>query len=370
LRLIEATQTPVFQSQKGFGTIPVDHPLQAGLAGNLAKLAMKGQPPDLIILLGARTGMFMAGRSGAILPNKGCKYIQVDTDGGEIGRQLPVDVGIVSDVTQALMALNEELGKSSFKVSTEWTEMATSVKREPNPHEKEEKVIQGRSHPYFAMKKLLSALGPGAIIAIDGGECGSWATELTEVSRPFMSLFSAGYLGMLGNGYGYSLGAAVADPTRQVVNIQGDGSAGFHIAELDTYARHGLNILTVVVNNYVWGMSRHGQDIVYGNKTPARPVSSLSPKTAYHTVAEGFGNVAARVDSLDEIEATVQRLSADKRPACIELIVADAPTHPGTMMMVSPTDDPNWIVVPYYDNIPRPFYKSTTAPEANGHHPQ
>lgn len=312
--------------------------------------------------------MFMAGRSGAILPNEGCKYIQVDTDGGEIGRQLSVDVGIVSDVTQALVALNEEVAKDPFKVSTEWTEVAINVKKAPSPHEKGEKVIQGRLHPYFALKKLLSSLEPGAIISIDGGECGSWATDLTEISKPFMSLFSAGYLGMLGNGYGYSLGAAVAEPTRQVVNIQGDGSAGFHIAELDTYARHGLNILTVVVNNYVWGMSRHGQDILYGNHTSARPVSSLSPKTAYHTVAEGFGNVAARVDSLDDIETTVQRLSADKRPACIELLVADAPTHPTTMSMVSPTDDPNWIVIPYYDNIPRPFYKTTTAPEVDGHH--
>lgn len=327
---------------------------------------MRNQPqPDLVILLAARTGMFLGGRSGAILPNTSCKYIQVDTDGTEIGRQLPVDVGIVSDVAQALVALNEEVEKGPFRAPEDWSSTAPELKKELDQHENDQQVIEGRIHPYFATKRLLGSLEPGGIMTIDGGECGSWATDLSEIARPSQTFFAAGYLGMLGNGYGYSLGAAVADPTRQVINIQGDGSAGFHIAELDTYARHELNILTVVYNNCVWGMSIHGQDIMYGEGTPVRPVSSLSPKVAYHAVAEGFGVPAARVDNLDAIEEAVKRLSKVKGPACLEIILSSNPTHPGTMAMVSPTDDPNWIVVPYYDNIPRPFYKLSDSSTTN-----
>ncbi|KAH8819829.1 acetolactate synthase I/II/III large subunit [Xylogone sp. PMI_703] len=359
LSLVETTQTPVFQSQKGFGTFPIDHPLQAGLAGNLVKLLLGNQPqPDLVIMLGARTGMFLAGRTGAILPSNGCKYVQVDTDAGEIGRQIPVDVGIVSDVLQALISLNKEAEKHPFRAPQEWTAAASKLKTEPNPFEKDQQVIDGRLHPHFAAKTLLSSLEPGSIICIDGGECGGWTTEVLEVARPSQTLFAAGYLGMLGNGYGYALGASVAAPTRQVINIQGDGSAGFHIAELDTYARHQLNILTVVYNNQVWGMSQHGQDLVYGEKTPARPVSSLSPKMAFHKAAEGFGVKSARVNDLKELEKTVKQFGKTRDPALIEMIVSDKPVHPSTIAMVSATDDPNWIVVPYYDNIPRPFYKT------------
>jgi thiamine pyrophosphate-dependent acetolactate synthase large subunit-like protein len=315
--------------------------------------------------------MFMGGRSGAILPNSGCKFIQVDTDGGEIGRSLPVDIGIVSGVTLALAALNETIGKSPFKAPEAWATSATAVKKIPNPHERDEKVMpDGRMNPYLAIKELFTSLEPGSIVCIDGGESGSWSSGLIETARPFRSFFAAGYLGMLSSGFGYALGCAIADPSRQIINIQGDGSAGFHIQELDTFARWKLNILTVVVNNYVWGMSIHGQDIVYKDHTPARPVSRLSPTTAYHTVAEGFGNMAAKVERIDQIRDTVKRLSAADGPGLINLIVSDKPTHEGTMAMVSPTDDPNWIVVPYYDNVPRPFYKSASEPKANGTTPK
>lgn len=366
--MIQTTQTPIFQSGKGVGTILHDHPLSGGSVANLAKLAASGEsPPDLIILLGVRTGMFMGGRSGAILPNSGCKFVQVDIDGAEIGRSLPVDIGIVSGVTLALAALNEGLKKDPFRSPETWPVVATGVNKKPNPHENDERVMpDGRMNPYFAIKELFSSLEPGAIISIDGGESGSWSMDLVEFARPFSSFFSAGYLGMLSSGYGYSLGAAIADPSRQIINIQGDGSSGFHIQELDTFARWKLNILTVVVNNDVWGMSIHGQEMVYKDHTPARPVSRLSPHTEYHTVAEGFQNASARVDNLEDIKKTVKRLSTIEGPGFINLIVSDKPTHEGTVAMVSPTDDPNWIVVPYYDNVPRPFYKPSSTQKVNG----
>ncbi|KUJ13665.1 acetolactate synthase I/II/III large subunit [Mollisia scopiformis] len=358
LELAEATQTPIFQSMKGFGPLLLDHPLHAGLAGNLAKLPYVGKPrPDLIFMLGARTGMFMGGRSGIIIPERECKLIQIDIDGSEIGRSCHVDVGIVSDMTEALQSFNAAVKSDPFQTPEEWVELATSLKHTPSASDKDQKLINSKMHPYHALKAVLSALEPGCILSIDGGEAGSWTTDLLEVAQPSSSFFSAGYLGMLGNGFGYSLGAAVADPTRQIINIQGDGSAGFHFSELDTYARHKLNILTVVVNNYVWGMSIHGQELVYGDKNPARPVSTLSATTRYDVIAGGFGNESAMIDKLEDIEATVKRFSEVKGPACINLIVSDKPTHSGTVAMVSPTDDPNMIVVPYYDNIPRPYYK-------------
>jgi thiamine pyrophosphate-dependent acetolactate synthase large subunit-like protein len=106
------------------------------------------------------------------------------------------------------------------------------------------------------------------------------------------------------------LEAAIAAPTRQVINVQGDGPAGFHIAELDTFARFGLNnVLTVVVNNSVWAMSLHAQDLLYGDNIKERPASVLSAGTAYELVAQGFENAAAKVTEYDNIEKTVQKLS-------------------------------------------------------------
>jgi len=227
-------------------------------------------------------------------------------------------------------------------------------------------VSPGRPHPYHAIKAVFSSLEPGAIVCIDGGEAGGWSLQLLEQARASLSMVTTGYLGFLGNGWGYALGAAVGDPSRQVVNMHGDGSSGFHIAELDTYARFKLNILTVVVNNHVWGMSQAGQELVFGGKTEARPASKLSPATKYEMVAEGFGCTGARIDKVEEIEAAVKKLSKVDGPALLNLIVSDKPIHCYTSAMVNNTDDPDVIVVPYYDNLPRPRFKEVARRDSDG----
>lgn len=334
--------------------------LSKGTAGNLAKLPLVHlSRPDLIILLGARTGMFLGGRSGAIIPNEECKLLQVDSDGSEIGRSLPVDLGIISDVDSFVTAMNSRVTTVFQKrVDKSWVQSVLGLSSLESPFEKEsQQNSSGVLHPYYAMKEVMSAIEPGSIIVLDGGEASAWAADLAAHSQPSVILTSTGYLGFLGNGFGYSLGCAIADPDRKVVNIQGDGSAGFHLMELDTYKRFSLNIMTVIVNNSSWGMSSNGQDIVYGSKNPTRPASSLSPSTEYDVVARGLQNAAAKITRISEIQSTVTKLQAGTGPSCISLVVDRKPVHPVTTAMVGLTDDPDSVVVPYYDNIPRTYYK-------------
>lgn len=306
--------------------------------------------------------MFLGGQGGSILPKTGCKYVQVDTDGAEIGRSLPIDLGIVSDVQACLDDLLNATNSISFGASDEWVAAATGLKNIPSPHDNEPlETTPGRPHPYHALKVLfttLSSISPGAIVCIDGGEANSWAAGLAHLCKPHLVMFAGGYMGFLGTGFGYALGSAIADPSRLVVNIQGDGSAGFHFAELDTYARFKCKILTVVVNNGCWGMSSNGQDEIYGEIEKKRPASILSEGMRFDVVAKGLGNAAKRVDKVGDVEGAVKELLEEERAACLELIVSNKPTHPGTIAMVGKTDDPNVVVVPYYANIPRAFYKA------------
>jgi thiamine pyrophosphate-dependent acetolactate synthase large subunit-like protein len=336
--------------------------MYAGLANLLAYLPVLGKSsPDLILLLGSRTGMFLGGKSGSMLPKSGCKCIQVDTDGSEIGRSLPIDLGIVSDVQAFLYSLLNSISTPLPKASEEWTALATSLQSLPSSHDREpEETTPGHPHPYHSLKALFTTLGsiaPGAIVCIDGGEANSWAAGLTHLCKPHLVMFAGGYMGFLGTGFGHALGCAIADASRLVVNIQGDGSAGFHFVELDTYARFKCRILTVVVNNGCWGMSANGQDALYGEAIKGRPASSLSPVTSYEVVARGLGNRSVRVDKVGEVEEAVKTVLGGEGPACVELVVSNKPTHPGTIAMVGKTDDPNVVVVPYYENVPRAFYK-------------
>ncbi|KAJ4371086.1 hypothetical protein N0V86_008781 [Didymella sp. IMI 355093] len=372
---------------------PIKHPFHAGSALNLGLLAATGKPqPDLVLLLGARTGFLLGGRSGAIIPTSSCKVVQVDIDGSEIGRSQHIDLGIVSDIKLAVSALHRVVSRdnSKYKTKEAWIRTALGLKSFRAPHNESEPKIDeqnGHLHPYHAIKKLYHYIPDGSIISIDGGEAGGWAMQNLPEASASLAMNATGYLGFLGNGWGYSLGAAVADRSKLVVNIQGDGSAGFHLAELDTYKRFNLRILTVVVNNEAWGMSLAGQDMIYGDTTTARPASKLSKSTRYDIIAQGFGLPGLLIDAtaslpqspldtrrksfldlgskdekrwekaLNALGDAVDEIVQSEGPGLIDLRVSNRPYQDMTKSMVGMTDDPDVIVVPYYDNLPRPYYK-------------
>jgi thiamine pyrophosphate-dependent acetolactate synthase large subunit-like protein len=121
------------------------------------------------------------------------------------------------------------------------------------------------------------------------------------------------------------------------------------------------------VNNYKWGMSIAGQDIMYGEGAPARPVSSLSPVCRFEVVAEGFGCNGAKCTRVDDMPVAISQLvqsmpsaNGAGRPGLVSLIVDTEPITVTTKSMVGkpePGKGDNVIVVPYYDNIDRPYYK-------------
>lgn len=361
----------------------------------LAILPASGQPqPDLLILVGARTGFLLGGRTGAIVPTDKCKIVQIDIDGSETGRSEHVELGIVSDAKLAIAALNAQLSATeAFKVPETWIRTALGLKAWRAPHNESEAKINaenGHLHPYHAVKKLFQVIPNGSIICIDGGECGGWALQNLPEASASLSMVTTGYLGFLGNGWGYALGAAVADRTKLVVNMQGDGSAGFHLAELDTYKKFNLKVITIIVNNSAWGMSQAGQDMIYGHVTSARPAAILRPETRFDIIAQGFGMPGLLIDAtnklpqsplaerrkswaelgpkgedmakkcLEGLASAVDEIVASGGPGLIDLRVSPKPYQDGTKAMVGATKDPNVIVVPYYDNLPRPYYKSST----------
>lgn len=359
LKLAEITNTPVFYSSKYGSVVPPSHKLRGGPANALVELLNLKEPqPDLIILIGARTGFLLAGRSGAILPLSGCKTIQVDVDGSEIGRSHPIDLGIVSSSQNFVDVMLSATSDSKFASSDDWVKLAGSLKNaKSDVDDQPEEVSPGRPHPYHAAKTLFQSLPEGSIVCIDGGEIGQWSLHTIEHARASLVMVTTGYLGFLGNGWGYALGAAIADPSKVVVSIHGDGSAGFHIQELDTYSRFGLKIMTVIGNNYVWGMSQAGQDLIYGEKNPTRCASKLSEGTEYETVAKGFECASAKVNKIADIKGAVDELISSGKPSLLNLIVSDKPVHANTRAMLNVDVGKDWIVVPYYDNVPRPYYK-------------
>ncbi|MFD1812560.1 thiamine pyrophosphate-binding protein [Rhodococcus gannanensis] len=343
----EAVNIPVFYPGKSDGAIPAGHRLASGGLLALGSLPAMGAPtPDVVLIVGARAGMFTGGRP-SLYP--GAQLIQVDIDASEIGRMHDVAVPVLADCREALLALTAGAADRAWPDWSDWVRTATSAKDVHRAGFVDETTESGKPHPYFAARAIVEACPPDTIFVMDGAEAPSWG-EFFATTETTGGVLRLGYLGCLGVGPGFAIGAHRARPDAPVVIITGDGAAGFHIQEFDTMARHGMPVVTVVFNNAVWGMSIHGQEAVYGDRGVV--VSELAD-SAYEKVAEAFGGYGERVTSTADIADAMKRAFDSGVPACLNLEVDPNVVHPITTMMLGDVTSTDEIVVPYYENIPR-----------------
>ncbi|AKM07731.1 thiamine pyrophosphate-binding protein [Pelagerythrobacter marensis] len=349
-RLAEASGIPVIASQKALGVLPDDHPLYGGAAAGLAMAAAAGEPTDMVLLLGARMGMFLGGAMGAIIPQEA--YVaQVEINGEEVGRVRMADLPVIADVGQAIDALAAGAAECDWPDRSAWAEKLRSFRPAARNAfaDAPKESAPGRIHPGHAVAAIMDALPEGTAVIADGGEAGNWVGDLIRSPGAGQHL-RCGYLGCLGISQGFAIGAARADPGRPVVSFAGDGGVGFNLQEFDTMVRHRLPIVTVVLNNAEWGMSRNAQNLLYGREREA--IVALE-ETRYDLVAAGFGIESRLVDRYDDLGDAVREAFASGKPWCLNVIVDAAVMHPRTRMMVGDGADENDVPIPYYANIKR-----------------
>jgi len=344
---VSRRRIPVVASSWGYGVLPEEHPCLLGAGAEMATLPMLGQAPDLVLLLGARRGLMLGGRSQAMVP-AGARVIHVDIDGVEPGRIGAVDLAVRADAGEFVRALDAH-GAGARDWSA-WNEAARAAR---GAHAflfaGVDPVVagSGRLHPYFAAKAVMDAVGTDTVTIYDGGEVSAWMAFFARGHRPG-SWFGCGMMGGLGVGPGFAIGAQVARPDSRVVLVSGDGAIGFHLPEFDTMLRHGLPVTTVVFNNLGWGMSLHGQQAIYGQET--RVVVDL-PDTRYDRIAAAFGLYAERVERLEDIGPAMQRAAASGKPACLDLAIAPEIAHPIMDPLSQPVPEGH-TRIPYYESIP------------------
>lgn len=346
--LVETLPLPVFSKSLAQGVLPSGHPCNGGNAGNMALLPLLGiERPDLVILLGARMGMLLGGRSGAMIPDA-AKLVQVHSNAAEIGRIRDVDLAIAADSAECVHALIAALEGRAPKGLGEWCGQAVSTAAVFASQFPEAETAAG-IHPYHAARAVADAAGPDALYVYDGGEAASWAAAATTVNRP-ASILGHGYLGCLGIGPGFAIGAQLARPDRRVVHLTGDGALGFHIQEFDTMVRHRLPVVNVVLNNQVWGMSIHGQQIMFGGNYN---VISKLEGTRYSDIAGAFGLHSERVSEFGDLAGALERAFACGGPAFIEVMTDAEVVHPMTVAMLGRVKEGSGdVLIPYYENIP------------------
>lgn len=348
-RFSEMTGIPVVASSKAIGILPEDHPYYCGPAGVLAMAAAGGVRADTVLLLGARMGMFLGGAMGAVIPGDAF-LAQIEINSEEIGKVRSSDLPIIADCAVTLECLLAKASSLTWNKKSGWADKLRALRAgsqaafaDAPPQSRPDAI-----HPYHAVKAVLDSLPSDVTIVADGGETGNWVGDFARSSGPGQFL-RCGYLGCLGVSSGFAMGAARANPKRPVICFAGDGGVGFNIQEFDTMVRHHLPVITIVLNNAEWGMSRNAQSLLYGAN---REVIVSLASTDYDVVARGFGASGKRISRYEDIAPAVKDALNSRTPVCLNIIIDGAIMHPRTKAMVGDVSGADGIPIPYYANIP------------------
>jgi acetolactate synthase-1/2/3 large subunit len=320
--LAEYLAAPTIVTRMGVGTFNNKHPMFLGGPG----LVGGGGPQvasqtDLIIAFGTRFSLIlMFGQSPPW--NKNAKLIHVDIDPVVIGKNRPVDVGIVSDcklAAEKMLKMIKESGIEKREIS-EWTKSLFEDKE--NFKDRIIKRCEPNDvpiHPSRLVKDLFDFMSEDAMLAIDGGNILGFVQEqlCSIINRPPRSVLWSVGMGHLGCGLPYAISAKLLHPDKEVYHITGDGSFGFNIQELETAVRYNLPIINVISNDFAWGMIKSGQKVNFKK----RYIDCDIPGVDYATIGKGFGCYGERVTEPEEISEALKRAKESKKPAVLDVIV-------------------------------------------------
>jgi acetolactate synthase-1/2/3 large subunit len=317
-RLAELTGIHVVTTLMARGAMPDDHPLclgMPGMHGNYTAVTSM-QKSDLLIAIGPRFDDRVTGKLSAFAT--GAKVIHADIDPAEIGKNRRVDVPIVGDaklvIEELIGALEAELAAQPKPDFSAWTGTLNEWRaRYPYRYTQPE---DGLLKPQFVIARINEATGGNAIYVSGVGQHQMWASQFINFRRP-RTWINSGGLGAMGYGVPAAMGAQVAMPNDEVWCIDGDGCFQMTCQELATMAVEKLPVKIGIVNNACLGMVRQWQELFYSERYSEVKFGWDVPD--YVKLAEAYGCVGLRAESVDEVDAVIEKArGVDDRPVVID----------------------------------------------------
>ncbi|MDA1273427.1 MAG: thiamine pyrophosphate-binding protein [Verrucomicrobia bacterium] len=291
---------------------------------------------DLLLALGVRFDDRVTGKV-----DKFCEtgtIVHIDIDASEHNKNRRVQLPVESDVKFALQRLNEMISRRPIrKQFTAWhSQIAVWKKKAPLRFQVTDEVLRSqhmRDHmdghsgevilPQMAIQMLYELTDGDAIVTTGVGQHQMWAGQYYQYKEPRQFLTSAG-LGAMGFGYPAALGAKVARPDKQVIDIDGDGSFLMNIQELATAHIENIPAKALVLNNQHLGMVVQWEDRFYaGNRGHTYLGDPLNMKNIYPDfvgISNSFNIPSERVMFKRDLRAALKRMLDSKEPYVLDVI--------------------------------------------------
>ena len=317
VELAEMLNIPVCTSLNAKGSIPENHPLAIGVCGNYSRWCANRvvAEADLVIYLGSSTGSQVTNEWR--IPAPGTPTVQVDINAAELGRSYPAQAAIQGDAKASIRKLMEEM--EPLGPRTEWVGRAQQLREDW----REEVSVHVNSEaapmrPERLCKGVSDFHPSDSILVSDTGHAGIWTGTMLDLNHPDQSFLRCA--GSLGWGFPAALGAKCAAPERPVVCFTGDGGFWYHLTELETARRYGINTVTVVNNNHSLNQEKRGNERTYGGQTAGSDELWMLSDVDFAKVAESLGCFGIRVDRPGDLQSALEQAIASNLPAVVDVV--------------------------------------------------
>ncbi len=327
LEFAERTGIPVATTLMGVGGFPENHPLALkwlGMHGTVyANNAVN--EADVVLAISVRFDDRVTSKVERFCERS--TIVHLDIDASEINKNKPVHLAIQSDVKYALTRLNcllEERGvtrKAAPATYPAWYAKIDMWKQQfPLTYRNTERAIMQQ----HVVELLCEMTNGEAIITTGVGQHQMWTGQFYHFRKPRTFLTSAG-LGTMGFGYPAAIGAKVARPDLEVIDIDGDGSFLMNIQELAMAHIERIAAKAIILNNQHLGMVVQWEDLKYGSNRAHTYLGDPSHKEQiypdYVAICAGFGVKCERVVRKADLKPAIARMLEAKEPYILDVLV-------------------------------------------------
>ncbi|MGE5526428.1 MAG: thiamine pyrophosphate-binding protein [Rhodospirillaceae bacterium] len=320
VELAEKLQIPVVTSLNGKGTILDTHPLSVGVSGTYSRECANRavHEADLVFFIGSPGGGMVTGNWTLIRP--GTTVIQLDIEPAELGRNYPTRVALLGDAKVTLRKLIDAC-RANDGHTAQWVSRVQQLVAEWR-----EKADRKRNSdavpidPARICREIADILPPNGVVVSDTGHAGMWTSQMIDLKHPGQRYIRCA--GSLGWGLPGAMGVKCALPDRPVLCFTGDGGMYYHLTELETALRYGINLVVLVNNNGALSQEFPSLNRNYGGNMHGKSdeLWKFRADFSFAKVAEAMGCGAIRVEKPGDIKAALQDAFAMNKPAVVEVM--------------------------------------------------
>lgn len=334
--LQEAASIAVATTVMGKGSVDERHPLSIGIVGyfmgtrgRTRHLRSMVTDADVVVLVGNRTNQ--NGTDSWQLYPKNAKYIHIDIDGQEIGRNYEAEVRLVGDARLTLEALTAALRAADLtkrRAARKDVESTIAAGRRAAADDLLACVDMNQSplRPERLMRDLDDLLTEDTVVVSDASYSSIWVTNFLTSRKPGMRFVTPRGLAGLGWGLPYAIGAKAANPKAPVFCLVGDGGFAHVWSELETARRTNLPVVVAVLNNQILGYEKHAEKVIFNDYSDACDFAPVD----HAAIARACGCEGIRVDRAADFKAVLATALKAEKTTVIDVITDERAYPPVT----------------------------------------